>query len=123
MDSAKVKKSKKNKGKAREVWIQQVKDYHAGIPKGKGKGGVEEIPDEDDAPVGGSPTFPNAPWWMRPMEEGGGKEEEKKEESPDVEAMEPLLKRSKKDDDDHDKDGPMFNPGNGSSRFFAIFGP
>eukprot|EP00438_Fugacium_kawagutii_P002729 Skav225085 [mRNA] locus=scaffold1341:52003:54420:- [translate_table: standard] len=120
VDSNKVWKSKKNKGKKRLQWQQEAINYHRGLPKGTGKGHVEVVPDDDEVPVGTpGPGYPDAPWWLQnPTED----KESKEDYEPETEVGEPLGKRSKKDDDHDDEGGPFFNGGS-RSPLFAVFGP
>ena len=97
--SARVQKSKKNKGKKRHQWIAEVKAFHAGRGKGSSKG------------------FPEAPWWKPPTEEAEKKQDQEEEED-DVQLVEPLVKKSKKDDDDEDDSFETTR-----SKRFCVFGP
>lgn len=135
VDTAKVKKGKKNKGKKRPQWQQEAWNYHHGLPKGtpkgQGKGGsppdVEYVPGDDEA-VGGAPRFADAPWRQRMLGEGKEDQEKKEEkeekevkegedDEPDKEVGPPLGKKPRKDDDNDDSPGPR------KIGFCAIFGP
>ena len=95
VNTYRVQKSKKNKGKKRVWWQHEVKAYHAGQGKGSGKSSKGL-----DQEVGAG--YPDAPWWKPPTEEE--KEEEDKEKEDEVEFVEPLVKKSKRDDRDDEGD-------------------
>lgn len=98
------KSKKKNKGRKRSLWIQEVKAYHA-----------RKAEEEED--VGGGSTFPDAPWWQAMQKEAEEAMKKQQEEDDDCKVVEPLVKHQKKDPKDPD------GGDTGGKGFFAIFGP
>lgn len=115
VNTKRVQRSKKNKGRKRAAWMAEVKAYHAGRGKGSAKG------------------FPDAPWWKPPVEEAvaapsaapskGDDDEEEEEEEPEVLFVEPLLKKPKKDDDNDEGGNDFSFNSEGGRGFCAVFGP